>query len=107
MSKLFGKAALLCAVGILIMLCMSFNSVAKIRFPDEYIPMWQGQSDTVATVLNTANITRITPMFSTDIAMDRSNDPAEYLEVRFAGGEVIKVYEDLEEFLSRIRQNQK
>jgi len=46
-------------------------------------------------------------MFSTDIAMDRSNDPAEYLEVRFAGGEVIKVYEDLEEFLSRIRQNQK
>mgnify|MGYP003113331229 CR=1 FL=1 len=106
MIKLVFKALMLIVIGILICMCMSFKAVAKIRFPDGYIPMWQGQSDTVTTVLNTCNITRITPTFNTEIAMSKGNDPAEYLEVRLTSGEVIKVYEDLEEFLLRIRKNQ-
>jgi hypothetical protein len=87
---------------------MSFKPVAKVRFPDGYIPMWAGRSDdTVSTVLNTKNIVRITPTFNTDIALNKGTGPAQYLEVLFTSGEVLRVYEDLEEFLTRIRQNQK
>jgi hypothetical protein len=106
MIKLLGKCLLLCTLGIFILMLMSFKSEGKIRFPDEYIPMWASQtSDEISTVINVANITRITPEFSTDI-MSKAED-AYHLSVRLADGEVIKVYEDLEEFLSRIRQSQK
>ena len=94
---------------ILIAVCFGFKPVsAKIRFPDGYIPMWESQtSDAIATVLNTRNITRITPKFNDDgIEVMREPEAAEFLEVRFNDGQVIQVFEPLDEFLNRIRSSQ-
>ena len=95
-------------IGITIFLCMGFKPVSKkVKFPDGYIPMWESQtSDAIATVLNTANITRITPKFDEEAVMSIDKDSAEYLEVRFSDGEVIQVFEPLDEFLNRIRSSQ-
>ena len=70
--------------------------------------MWESQtSDSIATVLNTANITRITPKFNDDaIEVMREPEAAEFLEVRFNDGQVIQVFEPLDEFLNRIRSSQ-
>ena len=70
--------------------------------------MWESQtSDSIATVLNTANITRITPKFNDDAIEDmREPEAAEFLEVRFNDGQVLQVFEPLDEFLDRIRSSQ-
>lgn len=95
-------------IGITIFLCFGFKPVsAKVRFPEGYIAMWESQtSDAIATVLNTANITRITPKFDEEAVLSMDKDSAEYLEVRFSDGEVIQVFEPLDEFLNRIRSSQ-
>lgn len=96
-------------IGITIFLCFGFTPISrKVRFPDGYIPMWESQtSDAIATVLNTANITRITPKFDEEATLSRDKDSAEYLEVRFNDGQVIEVSEPLDEFLNRIRSSQR
>jgi hypothetical protein len=93
---------------LLIAVCFGFKPVsAKVRFPDGYIPMWESQtSDAIATVLNTANITRITPKFDEEAILSRDSDSADYLEVRFNDGQVLQVFEPLDEFLNRIRSSQ-
>ena len=93
---------------ILIAVCFGFKPVsAKIRFPDGYIPMWESQtSDAIATVLNTRNITRITPKFDEEAVLSMDRESAEYLEVRFNDGQVLQVFEPLDEFLDRIRSSQ-
>lgn len=95
-------------IGITIFLCMGFKPISrKVRFPDGYIAMWESQtSDAIATVLNTANITRITPKFDEEAILSRDSDSAEYLEVRFNDGQVLQVFEPLDEFLNRIRSSQ-
>jgi len=95
-------------VGAVLMVLVAASPNAKLRFPEGYIPMWESQtSDAIATVLNTANITRITPKFNEEAILPlRDPDSAEYLEVRFSDGEVIQVFEPLDEFLNRIRSSQ-
>ena len=93
---------------ILIAVCFGFKPVsAKLKFPDGYIPMWESQSsDAISTVLNTRNITRITPKFDEEAVLSIDRDSAEYLEVRFNDGQVLQVFEPLDEFLDRIRSSQ-
>jgi hypothetical protein len=93
----------------LIAVCYGFKPVsAKLRFPNGYIPMWESQtSDAVSTVLNTENITRITPKFNEEALLTRGDEPPNYLEVRFTDGQTIMVYEPLDEFLDRIRSSQR
>ena len=96
-------------IGITIFLCFGFKPISrKVRFPDGYIPMWESQtSDAIATVLNTRNITRITPKFNDEgIEVMREPEAAEYLEVRFNDGQVLQIFEPLDEFLNRIRSSQ-
>ena len=102
-------------IGITIFLCFGFKPVsAKLRFPDGYIPLWESQSsDTISTILNTANITRITLKYDEEVVEAKVPLPRmglrpspSYLEVRFADGEVIEVFEPLDEFLDRIRSSQ-
>lgn len=91
----------------LIAVCYGFKPVsAKLRFPDGYIPMWESQtSDAISTVLNTQNITRITPKFNEEALLTRGDESPNYLEVRFTDGQTIMVYEPLDEFLDRIRSS--
>ena len=94
-------------VGAVLMVLVAASPNAKLRFPEGYIPMWESQtSDAIATVLNTANITRITPKFDEEAILSRDNESAEYLEVRFNDGQVLQVFEPLDEFLNRIRSSQ-
>ena len=102
-------------IGITIFLCFGFKPISrKIRFPDGYIPMWESQSsDSISTILNTANITRITLKYDEEVVEAKVPLPRmglrpspSYLEVRFADGEVIEVFEPLDEFLNRIRSSQ-
>ena len=109
MKNLPNTTVFVVVTGILLFLCFGFKPVsAKVKFPEGYIPMWESQtSDSIATVLNTANITRITPKFNDDaIEVMREPEAAEFLEVRFNDGQVIQVFEPLDEFLDRIRSSQ-
>lgn len=109
MKNLPNTTVFVVVTGILLFLCFGFKPVsAKVKFPEGYIPMWESQtSDSIATVLNTANITRITPKFNDDaIEVMREPEAAEFLEVRFNDGQVIQVFEPLDEFLNRIRSSQ-
>ena len=109
MKNLPSRAVFVLVAGILVFLFLGFKPVsAKIKFPDGYIPMWESQtSDTVATVLNTRNITQITPKFNDDaIEVMKEPEAAEFLEVRFNDGQVLQVFEPLDEFLNRIRSSQ-
>ena len=100
---------------MLIAVCFGFKPVsAKVKFPEGYIPMWESQSsDSISTIINTANITRITLKYDEKVVeakvplprMGMRPSPS-YIEVRFADGEVIEVYEPLDEFLDRIRSSQ-
>lgn len=109
MKNLPNTTVFVVVTGILLFLCFGFKPVsAKVKFPEGYIPMWESQtSDSIATVLNTANITRITPKFNDDaIEVMREPEAAEFLEVRFNDGQVLQVFEPLDEFLDRIRSSQ-
>lgn len=109
MKNLPNTTVFVVVTGILLFLCFGFKPVsAKVKFPEGYIPMWESQtSDSIATVLNTANITRITPKFNDDaIEVMREPEAAEFLEVRFNDGQVLQVFEPLDEFLNRIRSSQ-
>ena len=109
MKNLPNTTIFVVVTGILLFLCFGFKPVsAKVKFPEGYIPMWESQtSDSIATVLNTANITRITPKFNDDaIEVMREPEAAEFLEVRFNDGQVLQVFEPLDEFLNRIRSSQ-
>jgi len=81
----------------------SFNFGMKAgKYPDDYIPLWTEQEGgDISMMLNTDEIARIIPVFSTDI-MSRGDD-AYHLEVHFSDGKVYKVYEDMDEFMSRVR----
>ena len=94
-------------IGAVLMVLVAASPTAKVRFPKGYIAMWESQtSDAIATVLNTETITRITPKFNEEALLTRRPDDAEYLEVRFSDGQVIQVFEPLDEFLNRIRSSQ-
>ena len=108
MKNLPNTTVFVVVTGILLFLCFGFKPVsAKVKFPEGYIPMWESQtSDSIATVLNTANITRITPKFDEEAVLSMDRESAEYLEVRFNDGQVLQVFEPLDEFLDRIRSSQ-
>ena len=72
-----------------------------LKYPDGWIPLFSSQSsDHVSTVLNTEQITRITPI------LDLHNHAEPYLEVQFSNGEKLQVFEPFEEFMERIRRSQ-
>lgn len=115
MKNLPSRTVFVLVAGILVFLFLGFKPVsAKIKFPDGYIPMWEAQSsDSISTIINTANITRITLKYDEEVVEAKVPLPRmglrpspSYLEVRFADGEVIEVFEPLDEFLDRIRSSQ-
>ena len=81
----------------------SFNFGMKVgKYPDDYIPLWTEQEGgDISMMLNTDEVVRIVPVFNTEI-MSKGDD-AYYLEVHFSDGKVYKVYEDMDEFMSRVR----
>jgi len=115
MKNLPNTTVFVVVTGILLFLCFGFKPVsAKVKFPEGYIPMWESQSsDSISTIINTANITRITLKYDEEVVEAKVPLPRmglrpspSYLEVRFADGEVIEVFEPLDEFLDRIRSSQ-
>ena len=78
------------------------------RMPEGYIPMFHDNSDEVSTMLNTNEITRITPMFDHEGILKRGDGVGgNYLEVQFSNGETIQVFEPFDEFIERIRKSQR
>lgn len=78
------------------------------KYPWDWVPMWDGKRESV--LLNAANIVSITPKFRKDVPIDKlkniKNSKAEYLEVRMVDGTTCEIYEDFDEFFSRIRNAQ-
>lgn len=75
------------------------------KYPWDWVPMWDGKRESV--LLNAANIVSITPMFDPNTPADKlKNREAEYLEVRMVDGTTCEIYEDFDEFFSRIRNAQ-
>jgi hypothetical protein len=92
-------------IGVLLVLCLSFKSVSS-RYPDAWIPMFVDTSDEVSTLINTDQITRITPKFHPELLLGHEPKNANYLEVQMANGEKIEVFEPFDEFVERIRRSQ-
>lgn len=77
------------------------------KHPDDYIPVWTSQEGgEISMMINTDEIDRIIPVFETDIAMGKG-DESHYLEVHFSDGKMYKVYEDFDEFMSRVRSSRR
>ena len=77
------------------------------KHPDDYIPVWSRQGGgEIDMMINTDEITRVIPVFDTDIAMGKGSE-AEYLEVHFSDGKMYEVYEDFDEFMSRVRSSRR
>lgn len=76
------------------------------KYPWGFIPMWEGKRESI--LLNTDNIISIEPVFEPSDASKRTlrNKDAKYLKVTLGDGKVIQVYEDFDEFFSRIRNSQ-
>ena len=93
------------AIGI-----VAFNlgfSTGAGKHPDDYIPIWTSQDGgDISMMINTDEIARVIPVFETDIAMGKG-DEANYLEVHFSDGKMYKVYEDFDEFMSRVRSSRR
>ena len=77
------------------------------KHPDDYIPVWTNQEGgDISMMINTDEIDRVIPVFETDIAMGKG-DEAHYLEVHFSDGKMYKIYEDFDEFMSRVRNSRR
>ena len=77
------------------------------KHPDDYIPVWSRQEGgEIDMMINTDEINRVIPVFDTDIAMGKG-DEANYLEVHFSDGKMYEVYEDFDEFMSRVRNSRR
>jgi hypothetical protein len=104
--KLVIKNAIgLIIIAVFIVLCFGFKSVPG-RYPDAWIPMFIDTSDEVSTLINTDQITRITPKFHPELLLGHEPENSTYLEVQMANGEKIEVFEPFDEFVERIRRSQ-
>ena len=92
-------------LGALVVLCFAFNSLPS-RYPDAWIPMFVDTSDEVSTLINTQQITRITPKFHPELLLGHEPENSTYLEVQFSNGEKIEVFEPFDEFVERIKRSQ-
>ena len=104
MKEVIKTAFGLTVIGAALILFMSAKPVAK--YPDAWIPMFFDSSDNVSTLLNTEEITRITPMFDADTLLSHNPENANYLEVQMSNGEKLQVFEPFDEFVERIRRSQ-
>ena len=95
----------LAIIGALVVLCFAFNSLPS-RYPDAWIPMFVDTTDNVSTLINTKQITRITPKFHPELLLGYEPESPSYLEVQFSNGEKIEVFESFDEFVERIRRSQ-
>jgi hypothetical protein len=76
------------------------------QYPDNFIPFWsedKGGHETM--LLNTNQIVSITPVY---IPQEKKYKKQEilHLKVELANGKVLEVFEDFEEFYTRIRVSQ-
>ena len=87
---------------------VSFNlGFSAGKHPDDYIPVWTSQEvGEISMMINTDEIDRVIPVFETDIAMGKG-DESNYLEVHFSDGKMYKIYEDFDEFMSRVRSSRR
>jgi hypothetical protein len=74
------------------------------KYPDDYIPVWTSQDGgDISMMMNTDEIARIIPV-APDV-MSREDEG--YVEVHFSDGKMYKVYEDFDEFMSRVRSSRR
>ena len=74
------------------------------KHPDDYIPLWTSQDGgDISMMINTDEIARIVPV-SPDLL---SKEDDGYIEVHFSDGKMYKVYEDFDEFMSRVRSSRR
>jgi len=79
-------------------------SLPRLKFPTGYIPMWTKQrGGEVSALFNSRQICRIIPKIDVPAIMDHEEGNEAYLEVHFSDGKMYKVYEDFDEFVTRIR----
>ena len=104
MREVIKTALGLTAIGAALILFMAAKPVAK--YPEAWIPMFFGAGDEVSTLINTTQITRITPMFDAEKMLSHNEKKASYLEVQMSNGEKLEVFEPFDEFVERIRRSQ-
>jgi hypothetical protein len=76
------------------------------QYPDNFIPFWsEDRGGHETQLLNTSQIVSITPVF---LPQEKKSKKREilHLKVELANGKTILVYEDFEEFYSRVRVSQ-
>ena len=75
------------------------------KHPDDYIPVWTSQDGgEISMMINTDEIDRVVPIAPEIMSKD---DDVQYIEVHFSDGKMYKVYEDFDEFMSRVRSSRR
>tara|TARA_R110000851_G_scaffold98020_8_gene212366 strand:+ start:804 stop:1130 length:327 start_codon:yes stop_codon:yes gene_type:complete len=107
MNRVFRVACGVACIGLAVMVLVSASAV-QARFPDGFIPMWSKQKGgSVTALLNTNQICSIVPTVDLESVLGHERGKESYLEVHFSDGSVKRIYEDFEEFYSRIRSSQR
>ena len=75
------------------------------KHPDDYIPVWTSQDGgEISMMINTDEIDRVIPIAPEIMSKDGD---VQYIEVHFSDGKMYKVYEDFDEFMSRVRNSRR
>ena len=75
------------------------------KHPDDYIPVWTSQDGgEISMMINTDEIDRVIPIAPEIMSKDGD---VQYIEVHFSDGKMYKVYEDFDEFMSRVRSSRR
>jgi len=100
----------LISIAAISLLCMTLLSAStgQPKFPDGWIPMWsKARGGSVTALFNTHHICRIVPKVDIESVLSHEKGKESYLEVHFTDGKMMTVYEDFEEFYTRIRTSQR
>ena len=107
MNRVFRVVCGVVCIGLAVMVLVSASAV-QARFPDGFIPLWsKAKGGSVTALFNTHQICRIVPKVDLESILGHEEGKEAYLEVHFSDGKTMKVYEDFEEFYTRIRTSQR
>jgi hypothetical protein len=107
MNRVFRVACGVACIGLAVGVLVSASAVQS-RFPDGFIPLWsKAKGGSVTALFNTNQICRIVPKVDIESVLSHEKGKEAYLEVHFTDGKMMTVYEDFEEFYSRIRTSQR
>lgn len=103
------KLITLFAAAVFVISVANLWSAAKpfARYPDNFIPFWSEDKGGYETqLLNTSQIVSITPVFEPTEEKKSKRKNVLHLRVELTNGKSILVYEDFEEFYTRVRVSQ-